>query len=187
MTVQELIQHLKTLQNAVICIEGRSGSGKSTLASELEVALDATVFHTDDYFLPAIRKTPERLNMPGGNLDWERMKEEVFDHLSEAYITSNHYDCSIETLQVRQSVVRKPYIIIEGVYSMLPVFESYYDIVIFLDVDAKTQKQRILQRSNERMLQRFVSEWIPLEEVYFKAFSIREKADFILPFTQKKS
>ena len=180
MTVQELIQKLSTFENAVIAIDGPSGSGKSTLAKELEQQLGATVFHTDDYFLPASKKTEERLAMPGGNLDSERMKEEVFDHLKDAFITSHHYNCSTEQLEHRKAVKRANLIIIEGVYSMLPIFQPYYDYMIVLEVDQTTQLKRILARSNAFMLARFETEWIPLEEAYFQAFDIKNCADALL-------
>ena len=45
--------------------------------------------------------------------------------------------------------------------------------------------ERILKRSNAFMLNRFKTEWIPLEDLHFKENRCRERADFILDTTAK--
>jgi len=50
---------------------------------------------------------------------------------------------------------------------------------VFLDIDGKTQEDRIRNRNGEDRLQDFLQLWIPLEEAYFQAFSPWEKADYI--------
>ena len=184
MTIQELKTSLVHQVPLVIAIDGPSGSGKSTLAKYLQEQYDTMLFHTDDYFLPATRKTEERLEEPGGNLDYERMLEEIFKHIDDPFVTSHKYNCQIEALEVRSTEQRKPIILIEGVYSMHPLFQPYYDVMIYLSVDRQTQLNRILERSNERLLERFKQEWIPLEDRYFEAFSIPETADINLDGTR---
>lgn len=177
MTIKELRKALLEQRPMVIAIDGPSGSGKSTLTDQLETQFDAMVFHADDYFLPSERKTKERLAEPGGNVDRERMIKEIFDHIYDPFITSHHYNCHIEAMEVRTPRRRKPIIIIEGVYSMHPIFQPYYDVMIYLKVDRETQLERILKRSNQDILERFKKEWIPLEDLYFQSFSIPDKAD----------
>ncbi|QMS84775.1 (d)CMP kinase [Candidatus Xianfuyuplasma coldseepsis] len=184
MTVEELQKALKLGVPMVIALDGPSGAGKSTLASLLESTYDVLVFHTDDYFLPAKRKTKERLREAGGNLDRERMIQEVFSHLDDPYISSHHYNCHIEALEIRSPKMRQPIILIEGVYSMHPDFQQYYDVMIYIEVDRETQHNRILQRSNKTILERFKTEWIPLEDHYFTTFSIVEAADIVLQSTE---
>lgn len=179
MTYKDLIQRITSGQSFVIAIDGPSGSGKSTLAKQLEETYPCTVFHTDDYFLPPSMKTKERLMLPGTNLHYDRMLDEVFHNLNNPEITSNHFNCTTNQMDYREPVVVKPVIIIEGVYSMHPVFQPFYDVMIFLDVDQETQEKRILSRSNNQMLKRYLTEWIPLENQYFKAFDIKSKANLI--------
>jgi uridine kinase len=179
MTYDMLIDKIKIGQSLVIAIDGPSGSGKSTLANELAQSFSCTVFHTDDYFLPKNMKTKERLMLPGANLHYDRMLEEVFNHIDEPYITSNHFNCNTDQLEYRDPTEVASAIIIEGVYSMHPVFQPFYDVMVFLEVDEDTQKRRILSRSNEHMLKRYLTEWIPLENQYFDAFDIRNNADLI--------
>ena len=54
------------------------------------------------------------------------------------------------------------------------------DHKVFLSINRETQIARILKRNGEKMLQRFVNEWIPKEDLYFETFKIKEKANIIL-------
>ena len=67
---------------------------------------------------------------------------------------------------------------------MHPYFKDYASFKIFLDVDSDTQIKRIRERNGEFLTQRFVNEWIPKENDYFKYFHIKEKADYILDTTK---
>lgn len=179
MTLQELEQILSTRQRTIVAIDGPSGSGKSTLAERWKHEHQATVFHTDDYFLPKHRKTKQRLSIPGGNFDLERIKQEIYDHLQERQISSHHYNCHLEQLEFRSPISLTGVIVIEGVYSMHHELLPYYDYTVFLEIDEENQLERILQRSNPLVLERFKEEWIPLENMYFHAQDIRKKADIL--------
>ena len=72
----------------VIAIDGMTGSGKTTLAEELSQVYKAPIFHADDYFLPPELRTEQRLNEPGGNIHYEKMKKEIIDILVEGKINS---------------------------------------------------------------------------------------------------
>ena len=63
---------------------------------------------------------------------------------------------------------------------MLAVHDLIQDRRVFLDIDGKTQEDRIRNRNGEDRLQDFLQLWIPLEEAYFQAFSVWEKADYII-------
>lgn len=178
--MEKLIEYIKNNENKVIAIDGPSGAGKSTIASYLENNYDCLVFHTDDYFLPGVRKTKERLNTPGGNLDFERMEEEIFENLEEDYIVSNRYNCQTENLEVRNAYKKRRNIIIEGVYSLHPNFRKYYDLTTFIDIERDEQYKRILERSGAKMLERFKSEWIPLEDKYFEDLKVRNDVSLFI-------
>ncbi len=180
MSIQELKKYIMNNKNKVIAIDGPSGAGKSTLSKKLQQEFSCVVFHTDDYFLPPHRKTEERLKEPGGNLDYERMEEEIFSNIDQDIITSNPYNCKTNILEVGIPKKRSSIIIIEGVYSMHPQFQKYIDFSIFLQVSRVTQLSRILERSNDFMLQKFIHEWIPLEDAYFSEFSIKNNVDLVI-------
>jgi len=164
-----------------IAIDGNSGSGKSTLAHDLSKIYDCNVFHMDDFFLCPEQKTVKRIQEVGGNVDYERFKHEVLDKLKKNQeFKYQIYDCSQGRLTDYIKVSPKGLNIVEGVYSMHPTLRHYYDLKIFLCIDAETQSQRILERSGKYMLQRFLNEWIPLENEYFSKMRISEICDLVI-------
>ena len=67
---------------------------------------------------------------------------------------------------------------------MHPYFKDCADLKIFLDVDKDVQICRISKRNGEYLTQRFINEWIPKENAYFKQFHIKEQSDYILDTTK---
>lgn len=164
----ERIRALAEEKIVIVAIEGGSASGKTTLASKLAEELDANLFHMDDFFLQPHQRTKERFLEPGGNVDYERFLLEVLLPIRAGIPFSYRvFDCMTmdfgETIAVTPGRIH----IVEGAYSMHPALEKYYDLSVFLEISPETQKARILRRNGERMLQRFVNEWIPLEQRYF--------------------
>lgn len=172
---------LEKKHTVIVAIDGNSGSGKSSLAKELESIYDSNVFHMDHFFLRPEQRTPERMKEVGGNVDYERFKEEVLDNIRKNIeFKYQIYDCKVGRLTDYIKVSPKKLNIIEGVYSMHPSLREEYDLKIFMSIDAELQKQRILQRSGEYMLKRFLQEWIPLENLYFSEMRIAEICDIVL-------
>ncbi len=164
----------------IVAIDGQAAAGKSTLAALLRTVYDCNVFHVDDFFLQPYQRTEDRLNEPGGNVDYERFDAEIIQPLrggrSVAY---RRYHCQTGELSAPQGADAKAINIIEGVYSLHPRFGEPYDIKVFLKLDAKNQRRRLLER-NAAMYERFMDEWVPMEQGYFDAFSIPEQCDFVL-------
>ena len=70
----------------IVAIDGKCASGKTTLAAELAEIYDCNVFHMDDFFLRPEQRTQQRFAESGGNVDYERFREEVlFPLLSGSY------------------------------------------------------------------------------------------------------
>ncbi len=170
---------MDTKDRVVIAIDGKCASGKSTLAKKLEDKYNATVFHMDDFFLPFVRKTVERLSEAGGNVDYERAYEEIFSHLEDDSITYGRFDCSNGQVYEETKKLEK-LVVIEGAYSMRPEFRMFYDLTIFSDIDYELQKNRIKERNGEEMLSKFIKEWIPLENTYFDELDIKNKSEIVL-------
>nr|WP_303740691.1 uridine kinase [Lutispora saccharofermentans] len=171
---------LKEGKEVIVAIDGNSGSGKSTFAARLGSLYDCNIFHMDDFFLSPDQKTEERMRETGGNVDYIRFKYEVLDKLKKNYrFKYQIYDCSLGILTDYINVCPKKLNIVEGVYSMHPTLCDAYDLKIFLGIDAETQRRRILERSGEHMLRRFLDEWIPLENKYFSDMNIVQKCDLI--------
>ena len=169
-----------------VAIEGGSASGKSSLGRLLTELYDCNLFHMDDFFLQPHQRTPERFSQPGGNVDYERFSEEVIANLSKNEpFEYQLFDCSVMALGEKATVAPKKLNIIEGAYSMHPELRGAYDLSVFLESDPDVQRARILRRNGERMLQRFVNEWIPLEHVYFDKTGVRDACDMIIPAPEK--
>lgn len=169
-------------QTMNIAIDGNSGSGKTSLAHLLEQIYDCNVIHMDHFFLPVALRTEARLSEAGGNIDYDRFTCEVLSRLKSGRDFSyGIYDCTQGKITKQAHIPRKQLNIVEGVYSMHPKFIGHYTFKVLLQADAKTQSKRILERSGAALHQRFIKEWIPLENEYFAACKIKEQADLILP------
>ena len=179
MELYKTIEQLNSKERIIIGIDGPSGSGKSTLADTLEKRYDALVIHIDDFFLPISMKTKERLSEVGGNFHYERFIEEVINNLDNKIIPYHKFNCKDES-SVLLEEENKRIIVIEGCYSHHSLLRECYDILVFMDVDRDVQLSRIKARSGEQLLQRFINEWIPLEDKYFEAENLRKLADIII-------
>lgn len=165
----------------IIALDGRAASGKTTKATLLSHVLAAPVVHMDDFFLPPVLRTAERLAQPGGNVDYERFAKEVLPGLASGDgFTYRLFDCSVMDFGGLREIPAAPIRIVEGSYAHHPALGDYADLRVFSTVDADEQMRRILRRNGEGMAEMFRTRWIPMEERYFSHFGIREKADLCL-------
>lgn len=160
----------------LIAIDGPCGSGKTTLAEKLAAILDAAVIHMDDFLIPYHLKTPERLSIPGGNVDIERLQQEVLqpytNHLPIAY---RRYDCHADQFSDMIALPERKFTIIEGNGSLLPSIRALADICFFLRITPDKQQERLLQRVGKERLIDFNRRWIPLENAYFAAYHLPDE------------
>lgn len=165
----------------IVAIEGYCGAGKSTLAEAIGQTYDCNVFHMDHFFLTPELRTEERLMEIGGNVDYVRFREEViFGLQSGKEFKYRIYDCKKMSMSEQITVLPKQLSIIEGAYSMHQTLVDYYNLKIFLKIDKEEQKNRILKRNGDVMLNRFLSEWIPKENIYFDKMRIEQTCDLVL-------
>lgn len=64
------IAQLPKKPRLLVTIDGPCGSGKSTLADALSDALNAPIIRMDDFFLPHVLKTPQRLAIWAATSIW---------------------------------------------------------------------------------------------------------------------
>lgn len=178
--ISRIHRALNDRQSLMIAIDGRCGAGKTTLAAKLQKSFSATVIHADEFFLRPEQRTAERFAEPGGNMDRERLAEEVLIPLRRRLPFSYRpFDCSTLSLAEPVWVEPKQLIIVEGSYSCHPDLWDYFDLHIFADIDPQEQLRRITAREGAQKTEQFQSRWIPLEERYFKAFSVCEKCEIV--------
>ena len=170
---------IEPCQAVLIAIDGNCTAGKSTLAARLKTLYDCNVFSIDDFFLKQSEKTEERLNQPGGNVDHERFLSEVIKPLVKGLpFQYRPFDCKTQKLSEPIFANPAPINVIEGVYCLHPELADVYDIKVFLSIEEKEQSRRLMARSTA-LYDKYINEWIPLENKYFEAFDIRAGCDFV--------
>ena len=97
---------------------------------------------------------------------------------------SDSYKITLRDITKSKVITPKRLNIVEGVYAMHPELREAYEYELFFDVARPKQLDRIKRRSSEKMLKRFVDEWIPLEDLYFKTFNTKKEADFCFDTTR---
>lgn len=169
----------KTKDYSITSLEGKCTSGKSTITKELENKY--TVINIDDFFLSKNKKTKERLNEIGGNIDYELVKETILK-IKDAWKENKQvveytvFDCTKQAYYTKK-ITLKNKVILEGVYSYHKYFNDLIDYLAYLQVDFDTQIKRV---SNRSLKERFINEWIPLENRYFDFYKLEDICDIII-------
>ena len=165
---------------AFVAIDGPCASGKTVFAASLHERFGGNVLHMDDFFLRPEQRTPERFAEPGGNVDRERFEAEVLKPLAAGKaVRYRPRDCHTGDFATSRSVEPAALTVVEGSYSMHPALRGYYDLTMCLIVDP-SERLRRLEARNPRMLQRFIDEWIPLENRYFESTNTQGSADLLV-------
>lgn len=162
----------------LIALDGRCAAGKTTLAAQLQEKTGCNVLHMDDFFLRPEQRTKERLQQPGGNVDWERFRDEVLFPLKRGISCFYRpYDCHTQMFKKSVQIYPNGLTLVEGSYSCHPELWNFYHFHIFLTVSPEKQLCRIRKRNGTEELEMFQKKWIPLEELYFQTFSIKERCE----------
>ena len=170
-TIQQRISALPG--RILITLDGPCASGKTTLARQLAGPLGAAVLHTDDFVVPHPQKTPERLAIPGGNCDWERLTAEVLIPWKQGREgVFQRYDFMNDRLFPPEPLPGESILILEGSYSNLPAIRALADVCLFTRVPEEVRRERLIRRESPESYQRFLDRWIPLENAYFAAYHL---------------
>lgn len=171
----------------IVALDGKCASGKSTLGFYLQELFDANLFHMDDFFLQTHQRTQERLAEVGGNVDYERFKEEVLvPTLAGETVHYRRFDCKSMSIAEQVEVTHKSITVIEGSYCMHPYFGDVYDLKVFTEIGETEQLENIRMRNGEEKLSVFQERWIPKEEAYFKKFQVKEKCDLVVEWRKNR-
>jgi uridine kinase len=180
-TIREILLRIRMHKHPLVTIDGPCASGKTTLAALLAEMISAAVVHTDDYVVPHAQKTADRLAVPGGNCDADRLLREVIlpwkQHLP---VRMHRYDCKADLFLPEETLPQGEILILEGSYSNLPEIRQQADMRIFLDITRETREARLQQRETPESLKRFRDRWIPLEDAYFTAYRLPDEGCIVI-------
>lgn len=174
MKVFQLQNYLNKINDfEIVALEGSCASGKTTITSKLN---NTTIIDVDDFFLSPDKKTNQRLNEIGGNIDYELYEECLKKLKPNTTITYTIYDCSCgeyfeKTLEIQDKVL------LVGVYSYHERVRKYINRLLFLMVDEKIQLERLAKRD---LFERFIKEWLPMEKRYYASFDFIGHADLLV-------
>lgn len=175
------LTHLSADERILITIDGPCGSGKSTLAAALAEQLACPVVHMDDYVIPHEMKTPERLAIPGGNADAERLLTEVIrPWMAGEAACIRPYLCHEDRFGEAETLPEGRILLLEGTYSNLPDIAAHASLRLFLTIDPSAQQERLLGRVGPERLVAFNARWIPLENTYFGAYGLPDVGCIVL-------
>ena len=174
--IEQIVKMIEETKAArlLVTIDGPCASGKTTFARRLSEALRAAVIHTDDYVVPHARKTAERLALPGGNCDAERLVQEVLAPFQQGKaVKFRRYDCRADRLLPEEELPKDArLLILEGSYCNLPILRAYTGLRLFVDTPEEIRMERLQKRESPDSLRRFREMWIPLENAYFQAYHL---------------
>lgn len=178
--VKQLDNFIENIDKYTITsLDGKCTAGKSTITEKLKDKY--TIINIDDFFLSKEKKTPNRLNEIGGNIDYELVKD-VLLKIKKAWqekkqvIEYTIFDCSKQEYNIKKITLQNK-VILEGVYSCHNYFNDLIDYVAYLQIDYNTQIKRV---SNRSLKERFINEWIPLENRYFDYYKLEDICDIII-------
>ena len=154
----------------LIAVDGHAGSGKTTLADRLAAELGgAPVVHTDDL---ATHEEP---------FSWtERFAGQLLGPLAEGR-TARHevYDWTARRFAGEREIPAAPVVLVEGVGTGRLALRPYLALLLWLEVDAGTARQRGLRRDGPE-LAHFWTGWNRQEDAHFAADPSRPFADLLV-------
>ena len=189
------MEHIQTLENAIgallekqprviVAIDGMAASGKTTLAKALAARFSACAsVHMDDFTVPFDNRYPGYFEDTLSNADIARFDREVLSPLLRGEDACYRpYRCHPDPgfgdpIRIPADC---PVVIVEGAYCLHPILFARYDLRVLFLTDEKTQRERILKRNGLSQLERFLSQWIPMENRHIEARRLKETCDVVI-------
>ena len=157
----------------IFALEGKCASGKTTISNNLK---NITIIDVDEFFLNNDLKTKERLNEIGGNIDYDLYEQCLQKIKPNSTITYTIFDCSTQSYSTKTIDIKEKVLLV-GVYSYHQKVRKYIDKLCYLIVNESEQLNRLKQR---KMFDRFINEWVPLENKYYNSFDFIGEANILI-------
>ncbi|MGE4277432.1 MAG: uridine kinase [Lawsonibacter sp.] len=159
-----------------VAIDGPCASGKSTLGRLLSQIYRCPLVHMDDFFLQPEQRTPSRLSEPGGNVEYERVQQEVLAPLCRGDTARYRpWQCHLGKFGPEIVVDSTPLTVVEGSYSLHPALRDAYHLRVWTEAPWPVRSRRLQARDKQgALLERFLNLWIPMEDRYFSACHVKQ-------------
>ena len=184
------LRYRNGLRPYLVAVDGRCGSGKTGFSRIVEELIPGGkhVAHMDDCYLPWESRTPDWMEVPAGNMDLKRVRDEILSPVREG--RPLWYPLFLPDGPVLDEygdpIVIDPddveLILVEGSYSQHPSLKKYYDYKIFLTCEREEQTRRLRNREGD-YYPTFDRVWRALEETYFAACGTEAAADLVVDTT----
>ncbi len=164
----------------IVAVDGRCGSGKTSFAKLAARVFPCNVFHMDDFYLPVERRGKNWKAVPGGNIDLNRLRDEVLVPVKEGEEAKYRpFSCLKREFGSMIVVPPQKLNIIEGSYSHHPELFGNYDLKIFLTCEKEEQERRLREREGI-YFNEYEIWWMPMEEHYIESLDIEQEAGIIV-------
>ena len=183
-------RHRNGLRPFLAAVDGRCGSGKTGFAKLAEQLIPGSkhIAHMDDCYLPWESRASNWMEIPAGNMDLNRVREEILLPVRNGtpltYPPFLHdgpvLDEYGEPIEIDPDDAEL--ILVEGTYSQHPALAGFYDYKIFLTCDRDEQTRRLQAREGD-YFPTFDRVWRTLEERYFAACGTEGAADLVVDTT----
>lgn len=161
-------QSLERDNPTIIAIDGPATSGKTTLANKLKEKYHLVLVSMDHFFLPMHMKTSKRLAEIGGNIDYKRVEEEVcIPFKNREFYQYRAFNCQTNSYEEKERQEGNV-LLLEGVYAIHPKLQKYIDYALVLEISSSEQMTRLKKRNTPQIIEKYIREWIPLENKYFE-------------------
>ena len=188
MSTSKLFKKIKSLKKEkailFVGIDGCGGVGKTTLAENIQKKFkDVSVVHMDNFDLPfADRVKGQPHEKPvGADTDWARLEREVILPLkNNQSVKFQKYSWDKDRMLDWESIKPAGIIIVEGVYSLRIELRDHFDLKIWIDCPLDVRLKRGLERDGEDKKDRWLKDWLPMEERYMALHHPEKIADIKL-------
>ena len=175
---------LKRKPRVLVAIDGMAASGKTTLAHALCRRFSScAVVHMDDFTMPFEDRYPGYFEKTLSNADIARFDREVLSPLARGESASYRpYVCHpapgfLAPVSISADCA---VVIVEGAYCLHPDLFDRYDLRVLSLIDPENQRERILLRNGPVQLERFLSQWIPMENRHIQARRLSERCELVI-------
>lgn len=174
----------KKLPLIFIGIDGCGGVGKTTLSKQLSEKLQhVTVVHMDEFDLPY----KDRIIVPihqkafGADTDYKRLLRQVMYPLKKLQSSRyQRYSWDNDRMEEWIDLWPQGIIVVEGVYAIRSELSPLYDLRVWLECPTDIRLERGLKRDGEVARDRWITDWLPMEERYLTLDNPMQRADIIL-------